>query len=123
MYTNDISCTWGARKMRKNKNVIIVLVLLIVLLISLISWNQYIKANTTYVYGEIPPESVPIEYEKIDYTIPVVDKNGKRGMQSFSVENPENIGSFVKLHVYKDKVKEYEFITQEELPKAVENNL
>lgn len=109
--------------MRNNKNMIIVLVVLIVLLLSLISWNQYIKSNTSYVYGEIPQESVPNNYEKIEYTIPVVDTNGKRGTQSFSIDNEKEIGNFVKLHMYKNKVKKYEFVTKKELPEIVEKKL
>lgn len=105
--------------MRDNKTMIIVLIVLIVLLLSLVSWNQYIKANTTYVYGEIPQESVSTDYEKIEYTIPVVTEDGEKGTQSFTVDNQGELGNFVKLHIYKDKVKHYEFITKEELPKKV----
>lgn len=109
--------------MRKNKNIIIVLVVLIIILISLVSWNQYTKSNTEYVYGKIPNETVPEHYEKIDYTIPVIDEEGNRGTQTFSIDNKEEIGDIVKLHVRNDKVKKHEFITEDQLPKAVQNNL
>lgn len=109
--------------MRSNKKLIYVLVVLIIVFISLISWRQYTISSTEYVYGMIPKETVPEEYDNVKYTIPIIDEEGNRGTQTFTVDNNEEVGDLVKLHVRNDKVKKYEFITDEELPEAVKNNL
>jgi len=109
--------------MRRNKNIVIVLIVLIILLVSLVSWNHYIDSNTEFVYGKIPNETVPEDYDQIEYTIPIIDEDGNRGTQTFTINNNEDVGEVVKLHVRKDKVKKYEFITEKELPKTVKNNL
>lgn len=109
--------------MRSNKNIIYVLIVLVIVLISLISWRQYTFSNTEYVYGVIPNETVPETYDKIEYTIPIIDEEGNRGTQTFTVDNTEKVGEIVKLHIRKDKVKKYEFITDKELPNGVKNNL
>ena len=109
--------------MHRNKNTIIVLSSLVIVLIALIGWNQYIKSNTTYVYGKVPQETVPDEYDKISYTIPVIDKEGQRSTQTFEVDTDEEIGKIVKLSIFNGKVKKHEFISENELPKTVQNNL
>ncbi len=109
--------------MRRNKNIVIVLIVLIILLVSLVSWNHYIDSNTEFVYGKIPNEAVPEDYDQIEYTIPIIDEDGNRGTQTFTINNNEDVGEVVKLHVRKDKVRKYEFITEKELPKTVKNNL
>lgn len=109
--------------MRRQKNIVIILVVLLILLVSLISWNHYIDANTEYVYGKIPNETVPETYDQVEYTIPIIDAEGNRGTQTFTIDNNEEVGEVVKLHVRKDKVRKYEFISENELPKAVKNNL
>ncbi|HLR69920.1 MAG TPA: hypothetical protein VK085_00635 [Pseudogracilibacillus sp.] len=109
--------------MSKNKNTIIVLAVLVIILIGLISWDQYTKSNTEQVYGKIPNETVPDDYDKIEYTIPVIDEEGNRGTQTFTVNNDDEVGHIVKLHILKDKVKKYEFITESQLPEKVKNNL
>src|SRR5690625_4273863 len=109
--------------MRSNKNLVIVLIVLIILLISLIGWKQYTDSNTEFVYGKIPNETVPEDYDQIEYTIPIIDEEGNRGTQTFTIDNNEEVGEIVKLHIRKDKVKKYEFISENELTKAVKNNL
>lgn len=109
--------------MRNNKKLVFLLVLLIIVFISLIGWRQYTISHTEYVYGMIPNETVPEEYDNVEYTIPIIDEEGNRGTQTFTVDNNEEVGDIVKLHVRKDKVKKYEFITDKELPDAVKNNL
>jgi len=109
--------------MKRNKNTIIILSSLVIVLIGLIGWNQYTKSNTTYVYGKVPQESVPDEYDTISYTIPVIDKEGQRSTQTFEVDTDEEIGRIVKLSIFNEKVKKHEFISEEELPKTIQNNL
>ncbi len=109
--------------MKKNKKTIVVLAVLVGILIALVSWNQYTKANTDYVYGKIPHETVPEKYDEVDYTIPVIDEEGNRSTQTFTIDNDEEIGQIVKLHVFNGKVKKYEFLEEKELPKTVQNNL
>ena len=113
----------GAANMKRNKNMIIILFSLVIVLVGLIGWNQYTKSNTTYVYGKVPQESVPDEYDTISYTIPVIDKEGQRSTQTFEVDTDEEIGRIVKLSIFNEKVKKHEFISEEELPKTIQNNL
>lgn len=109
--------------MKRNKTTIIILSSLVIVLISLISWNQYTKSNTTYVYGKVPQETVPDEYDEISYTIPVIDKEGQRSTQTFEVDTDEEMGKIVKLSIFNGKVKNHEFISEGDLPTTIENNL
>src|SRR5699024_5639439 len=109
--------------MKRNKNTIIILYSLVIVLIGLFGWIQYKKYNTKYVYVKVPQESVPDEYYTISYTIPVIDKEGQRSTQTFEVDTDEDIGRIVKLSIFNEKVKKHEFISEEELPKTIQNNL
>src|SRR5699024_9282353 len=108
---------------KRNKNTIIILSSLVIVLIGLIGWNQYTKSNTTYVYGKVPQETVPDEYDKISYTIPVIDKEGQRSTQTFEVHTDEESGRIVKVSIYHEKVKKYEFIAEDQVPKPAQTNL
>src|SRR5699024_8956678 len=109
--------------MKRNKNTIIILSSLVIAVISVISWNQYTKYTTTYVNGKVTQETVRDEYDTISYTIAVIDKEGQRSTQTFEVDTDEGIGRIVKLSIFNEKVKKHESISEEELPKTIQNNL
>src|SRR5690625_6685218 len=109
--------------MKRNKNTIIILSSLVIVLIGLIGWNQYTKSNTTYVYGKVPQEAVPDEYDTISYTMPVIHKEGQRSTQTFEGDTDEDIGRIVKKSIFNEKVKKHEFISEENLPKTIQNTI
>ncbi len=83
----------------------------------------YFNKNIVHLYGTIPEEHISDNFEKVEYTIPIIDEEGNRGTQTFTLENKVEKGEIIKLYVRNDKVKKYEFINKEDLPETVQNNL
>ncbi|MBO1002312.1 DUF1093 domain-containing protein [Pseudogracilibacillus auburnensis] len=91
--------------------------------IIVIGVNKYVNSKTIFQYGIIPEEAVPLKFDRVEYTIPIIDEEGNRGTQTFSMSNTVEKGRIIKLYVRKNKVKKYEFIKEDDLPETVKNNL
>ncbi|MEI3604143.1 YxeA family protein [Pseudogracilibacillus sp. SE30717A] len=83
----------------------------------------FFNTNTVHLYGTIPEEYVTSNFDKVEYTLPIVDEEGNHGTQTFIIEDTIQKGKVIKLYVRNDKVKKYEFISKEDLPEKVKKNL
>jgi uncharacterized protein YxeA len=105
------------------KPFIIVLCLIGISILVVFGINKYIASTTMIEYGIIPDDSLPERYNKVTYTIPTIDEAGNHRIQTFTMDNKAEEDQVVKLFIRKDKVRKYELVQKDDLPKKIRENL
>lgn len=99
------------------------LVILVMIVVSAFGVNRYFSTTTIFQYGTIPNDAIPESIEEVTYTIPIIDEEGKRGTQTFTVKHQVEDGEIVKLSVRNDKVKKHEFVQETDVPEKIRQEL
>jgi|SRR5690625_398575 len=98
------------------KVIISLLIILLIGVASLLVIQKGLGAKTTYEYGIVDESAIPKQFETVRLTMDVFNENGEMNEQSFIIETKDFSHPFIKLHVKKEKVVDYEFVEEKEMP-------
>ncbi|HLR53129.1 MAG TPA: hypothetical protein VK078_00210 [Pseudogracilibacillus sp.] len=106
-----------------NKGIKIGIGVALFLAISAFGIYKYTESTADFQYGTIPEDFVVDDYEEVTYTIPTIDEDGERNTQEVTIKPEEEESCVIRLLVRDKKVKDHTFVTKEDVPKKILDNL
>src|SRR5699024_4949606 len=93
------------------------------LAISAFGIYKYTESTADFQYGTIPEDFVVDDYEEVTYTIPTIDEDGERNTQEVTIKPEEEESCVIRLLVPDKKLKDHTFVTKEDDPTNILENL